>query len=126
MIKWKLMQKRVWMVIEDIKPMTFLSMRNTFNNLLMVLACLDSTFLVLAMLDYSIARGHHHHNHHRHHHFCHDHHHAEYNCPPLVFEWPFSHTGQLYAVLFPKLLHPLNTTLVTCQTYLIVVIAFER
>ena len=40
--------------------MTFLSMRNTFNNLLMVLACLDSTFLVLAMLDYSIARGHHH------------------------------------------------------------------
>ena len=43
-----------------------------------------------------------------------------------VFEWPFSYTGELYALLFPKLLHPLNTTVVTCQTYLIVLIAFER
>ena len=43
-----------------------------------------------------------------------------------MFEWPFSYTGQLYALLFPKLLHPLTTTVVTCQTYLIVVIAFER
>ena len=112
-------------------PSSILSMRNTFNNLLMVLACLDSVFLILAMLDYSIARGQHH------------------NCPPLlitititvivtviilrsssapfaVFEWPFSYTGEFYALLFPKLLHPLTTTVVTCQTYLIVVIAFER
>ena len=116
-------------------PSPILSMRNTFNNLLMVLACLDSVFLILAMLDYSIARGQHH------------------NCPPLlitititvivtviiiiiilgsssapfaVFEWPFSYTGEFYALLFPKLLHPLTTTVVTCQTYLIVVIAFER
>ena len=43
-------------------------MRNTFNNLLMVLACLDSAFLILAMLDYSIARGRHQHHHNHCHH----------------------------------------------------------
>ena len=32
-------------------------MRNTFNHLLIALACCDNTFLVLSTLDYSLARG---------------------------------------------------------------------
>ena len=31
-----------------------------------------------------------------------------------------------YAYLFPRLLHPLTTVVLTCQTFLIVAIAFER
>ena len=33
---------------------------------------------------------------------------------------------QRYAYLFPRLLHPLTTVVLTCQTFLIVAIAFER
>ena len=70
-------------------PSPILSMRNTFNNLLMVLACLDSVFLILAMLDYSIARGQHHNcpsppHHHHHHHHSHRNCHHHYHHPEII------------------------------------------
>ena len=74
-------------------------MKNSFNHLLIVLACLDNLFLTFCLLDYSMAR---------------------------VFQWyqklarviiriqicnfrPFSSTDEIYALLFPKFLYPLNS-----------------
>ena len=74
-------------------------MKNSFNHLLIVLACFDNIFLVFCLLDYSMAR---------------------------VFHWPFSDTGEFYALLFPKFLYPLNNIAVSCSIFVTVVIAFER
>ena len=73
-------------------------MRNTFNQLLVILAVLDNLFLVLSLLDHSLAR---------------------------VFGLP-SPGSELYALVFPCIVHPLTSTTLTAQTFLIVVIAFER
>jgi len=74
-------------------------MKNSFNHLLIVLACLDNLFLVFCLLDYSLAR---------------------------VFHWPFSNTGEMYALLFPKFLYPLNNITLSCSIFITVTIAFER
>ena len=74
-------------------------MKSSFNHLLIVLACFDNIFLIFCLLDYSIAR---------------------------VFHWPISDSGEFYALLFPKILYPLNTIVFSCSIFITVVIAFER
>merc|ERR1719234_2210690 len=43
-----------------------------------------------------------------------------------IFKWPFDRASEAYALLFPCFLQPMTTVILTCETYLIVVIAFER
>ena len=86
-------------------------MKNSFNHLLIVLACFDNLFLVFCVMDYSIAG---------------------------VFQWyktadgsrrssllccrPFSETGEFYAMIFPKFLYPVNhiTLRSTLQSNLVI------
>ena len=80
-------------------------MKNSFNHLLIVLACFDNIFLVFCLLDYSLARVFH-----------------WYVCmlekrflrfDPIIKEIfifrPLSDTGEMYALMFPKFLYPLNS-----------------
>ena len=43
-----------------------------------------------------------------------------------VFSWPFSGDSESYALLFPKLLYPLNNITICCSIGLTVAIALER
>ena len=44
----------------------------------------------------------------------------------LVFNWPFDLEGEAYALLFPKVIYPINNISLTCSTYITVIIAYER
>jgi len=76
------------------------NMRNsTFNILLIVLILFDNTFIIFAMLDYACVR---------------------------VFSWPISIDSSVYALLFPKLLYPLNNISICCSIGLTIAISIER
>jgi len=74
-------------------------MRNSFNLLLIVLAWFDIFFIIIAVLDYSVAR---------------------------VFEWPFDMESKLYVYMFPRFLYPINNIIFSTSIFLTVVVAFER
>ena len=90
-------------------------MRNSFNLLLIVLAWFDIFFIIIAVLDYSVARGDviqtlfgvHIYN-------------SYFRFTFLwwfhkfqimhfsVFEWPFDMESKLYVYMFPRFLYPIN------------------
>jgi len=74
-------------------------MRNSFNLLLIVLSSFDILFIFFAILDYGMAR---------------------------VFRWPFDFNSEVYALIFPKFLYPLNNIIFNCSIFLTIVIAYER
>ena len=93
------------------------NMRNsTFNILLIVLIIFDNTFILFAMLDYACVRGktiliisgqniaH----------------------LSLVFSWPISIDSSVYALVFPKVLYPLNNIIICCSIGLTLAISIER
>ena len=92
------------------------NMRNsTFNILLIVLILFDNTFIIFAMLDYACVRG------------------EERRVFPkiilnlsLVFSWPIPIDSSVYALLFPKLLYPLNNISICCSIGLTIAISIER
>ena len=43
-----------------------------------------------------------------------------------VFLWPFDINSEVYAILFPKFLYPLNNIIFNCSIFLTIVIAYER
>ena len=42
------------------------------------------------------------------------------------FRWPFHNDSELYAILFPKFLFPLNNIFFSSSIFLTIVIAYER
>ena len=93
------------------------NMRNsTFNILLIVLIIFDNTFIIFAMLDYACVRGE-----------------DSPSCVPdglklivLVFSWPIPIDSSVYALLFPKLLYPLNNITICCSIGATLAISIER
>ena len=43
-----------------------------------------------------------------------------------MFEWPVSHDDEVYAIIFPKILFPLNNIIFSSSIFLTIVIAYER
>ena len=95
-------------------------MRNSFNLLLIVLSSFDILFIAIAILDYGIARGNIHFLFLQNHRISFD-----FN-RTSVFQWPFSHSSELYAIMFPKFLFPVNNIIFNSSIFLTIVIAYER
>ena len=43
-----------------------------------------------------------------------------------MFQWPFSHESEVYAIMFPKFLFPVNNIIFNSSIFLTIVIAYER
>ena len=90
--------------------------KSSFNQLLIVLILFDNTFIIFAMLDYACVRGE-----------------DSPSCVPdglklivLVFSWPIPIDSSVYALLFPKLLYPLNNITICCSIGATLAISIER
>ena len=115
-------------IILSILVLSTKQMRNSFNILLIVLSSFEILFITIAILDYGMARaniiflsclinipfG------------------SLYLLPNpdsyliSVFRWPFSHDSELYAIMFPKFLFPVNNIIFNSSIFLTIVIAYER
>jgi len=85
--------------IISIVVLTSTEMKNSFNLLLSCLAVTDILFNILAISDYAFFRE---------------------------FHWPISFNDELYAMIFPTILFPINNIIFIASIFLTIVIAYER